>query len=136
MASRNKCWRLPIVVFLLFGSAQPSPNFLACTVTVYNITRANAPKDDCCRETEAQSSRLNPQCESFKAHKYFPCCESVIPFTSIAEHQRVSVQPESKFVSLLPEMQFPRLQLRTFGWKDVPSPTDVGKEILTLNLRI
>ncbi|HEY6192332.1 MAG TPA: hypothetical protein VI215_08430 [Bacteroidota bacterium] len=137
MAYRNKYLRIPILLCLLFGSAQPSANFLACTVTIHRFARTVGRMVDCCKEARGCNAR-NTLCstKSSPAQRPLPCCHSVVPFTSVSEQLRIGVPQPLQPVTLLPGCQSALLQPQLVEWKNVPPSPDVGVEILTLNLRI
>jgi hypothetical protein len=137
MAHWNKCLQIPILLCLLFGSAQPGANFLACTVRMHDLARTTAGKDDCCGEEKASACTSTPdRAESIRARAYLPCCDSVVPFESVSEHLRNLPHHAIELVSFLPGLHFPPLPSQFVEWRVVPPPADVGGEILTLNLRI
>ncbi len=137
MLQPTKYARLLILFFLLVSSAQPSPNFLACTVWRSNAAAPEAPKDLCCADEKSPAPRHEPFVgASMNAHKELPCCGSVIPNTSVSEHHRIVVRDPVQCVTVVPEIRFPFHPSLAATWREVPPPTDVGKEILILNLRI
>jgi hypothetical protein len=137
MMHLSKYLRLSVFFFLVLSSAQPSPNFLACTVRMQDLSLSTVPKDDCCGEVKRSASRQEPRVEeSINARKYLPCCDSVIPFTSIAEHKQIIAHHSVTQASFFHVIQSRFVQPQIVEWCFVPPSPDVGKEILDLNLRI
>jgi hypothetical protein len=133
----KKYLHLLVLFFLVCSSAQPSPNFLACTVRIRDLARTTTQTQVCCCEVKRCSSRQDVNyAQSVKARKYLPCCESVIPFTSVSEHKRIVVQH-----AMIPALLFQGIQSLSLHPKiaercSVPQPADVGKEILNRTLRL
>jgi hypothetical protein len=133
MTNPARFLRAPLLALLLVASAEPSPNFLACTVWVSGAPQAEVPADRCCADEETPAL---PVSASVKAHPALPCCDTVIPNTSVSEHHRIVLHDPVRVATIVPALDLPLFQPLAFPWRVVPPPADVGKEILVLNLRI
>jgi hypothetical protein len=137
MISKMNYIRLPILVALLFGSVQPGANFFACTVRAHELATRRSCEDHCCKTvTTCESEHTTHTKETVKAKNYLPCCDSVIPFTSIAEQERNNIPHIILFVSSFSLFNSEIENFQITGGKSAPSPPATGKKILELNLRI
>ena len=129
--------RIPILIVLLFGTAQPSPNFFACVIRAHDLARVRSSDHHCCKDTKSCATEASSRSkESIKARPYLPCCESVIPSTSVAEH-RITKSPNVTLVSFgLLNIDFSLGTSRLIERYFTPPPKTSDKEILNLNLRI
>ena len=133
----TKYIRIPILVVLLFGTAQPSPNFFACTIRSHDLAKTRSYEHDCCKDDKPCAWQRNDYSkESIKAKPYLPCCESVVPYSSISEHWCSRVPNIILFISYLPNFDSSVGVLRITDWECTPPPKTLGIEILDLNLRI
>jgi hypothetical protein len=106
-------------------------------VTIHKLAHKVVPKDDCCSKGQGCAFLKCPVgSASISTRKAHPCCDSVVPFTSVSEHQRIVVEHLSGPAMILPGYQPSLLQSQFVEGKLVPPPADVGIEIITLILRI
>ena len=137
MMSLTNYTRFPLLVALLFGTAQPSPNFFACTVRIHDVAEARTREHRYCNEAEPCTSQRNDRNhESIKARLYLPCCQSVVQYGSVSEHRRTNVPTIIHLILHLPNQKPSVGSLRILDRSLTPSPKTLGNEILNLNLRI
>src|ERR1043165_3524902 len=86
----KKYLRCPLILCLLFGSAQPGANFLACTLRVHDLART--PPEQC-RSCGIAPSHRQSACASVKGRPFLPCCALVVPYSSTTEHRLSDAHP-------------------------------------------
>ncbi len=134
MRSSTKYLQLPIIVVLLFGVAQPSPNFLACTIRTHDLAAARPKQTHCCKPDDPCTPHHEK--ESLRGKRYLPCCESVVPYNSTSEHVRVVLPTSDVAVVALLNFDVPQNAGHLASLAFSPPPKSPALEILDRNLRI
>ena len=137
MSWTKKYIQMPILSALIFGTAQSSPNFFACSLRLHDLANTCSQEhrrsvgDDPCPPQRNGHSR-----KAVETKPYLPCCESVVPFSSISEYRRTSTSTILLLISYPPKFNtspgITRIVDKTF----TPPPKTLGLEILDRMLRI